>query len=102
MRTLLQLSQALRARLKQHQITQDALRSRVGVSRQTLTNILGGSSDYKVTNLLAICDQLGLDLVLMPRELNQAGMEASRDGVIKTVVQKALDGISDSGNGGVP
>jgi transcriptional regulator with XRE-family HTH domain len=92
MQTPQQIATTLRNRLKREGISQERLRSDVGVSRQTLTNVLSGSHDYKLTTLLAVADRLGFEMVLLPKEA-AAGL-SSTDAtapLVKTRVQAALD-----------
>lgn len=39
-----------------------------GVTYRTLSHVLGGERDFKVSTLLAVADRLGLELVLVPTE----------------------------------
>ena len=68
MKTLSEVASSLRSQTATRGLTQDVLRQRAGVSRRTLTHVLSGQQDYKVTTLLAVADKLGLELVLVPRE----------------------------------
>lgn len=43
-----------------------------GLSYQSLQKILEGRSDFKVSNLLAIADVLGLEVALVPRGIGGA------------------------------
>jgi DNA-binding XRE family transcriptional regulator len=99
MRTLQQIAEALLGQLKRHQMTKEALRREVGVSRQTVTNVFSGSQDYRLTTLLAVCDRLGLDLVLVPRELGESATDKPSTPVVKNVVQAALDRLGPPGKG---
>ena len=91
MHTLQQIAHALHSHLKRTRMTQQTLRREVGVSRQTLTNVFSGSQDYKLTTLLAVCDRLGLDLVLVPRELGESANDSPSAPAVRNVVQAALD-----------
>ena len=68
MKSLLDLAELLRARLKAQGISQRALGARAGLARRTLENMLSGRVDYKVTTLISVLDRLGLELVIVPRE----------------------------------
>jgi transcriptional regulator with XRE-family HTH domain len=93
MRTLQQIADTLQSQLKRRSLTQEGLRRETGISKQTLTNVLSGSHDYKATTLLAVCDRLGLDLLLVPKELGGAVQERPSTPVVKSVVDAALDVI---------
>ena len=97
MTTLSQIATILRQQVKQHKSTQEALRKNVGISRQTLTNVLSGNSDFKVTTLLAIADRLGLDVIILPKTAAR-GLEdelTPRPPIVKTTVQAALDRLQE-------
>lgn len=72
MATIAKLSQKLRQQLFSLNATQAALRQRVGLSRRTMTNVFSGEADFKVSTLLAVADELGLDVVLIPKEAARA------------------------------
>jgi transcriptional regulator with XRE-family HTH domain len=59
MKTLQQVATTLRNRVTQLKLTQERLGTEAGVSRQTLTKVLSGRADLKVTTLLALGRQTG-------------------------------------------
>lgn len=67
MKTLSAIALALRARLQQQGHTQASLRDAAGIAQRTLTNVLSGEQDYKVSTLLALADRLGLEMTLVPK-----------------------------------
>ena len=67
MKSTLEIASLLRARLKSSGMTQAALRVDAGVSARTLTLLLSGNHDFKLSTLLAVADRLGLELVLVPK-----------------------------------
>jgi transcriptional regulator with XRE-family HTH domain len=91
---LTEIAATLRSRARELRITQEQLRSQAGLSRQTLTNVLGGSSDYRLTTLLALADRLGFELVLVPKGA-APGLAAgdTRPAAVKTGVQAALESL---------
>jgi transcriptional regulator with XRE-family HTH domain len=66
------LSGVVRASLEASTLTQAQLREQAGVSQRTLTNVLSGREDFKLSTLLAVADRLGLDVVLVPRAASAA------------------------------
>ena len=62
MKTLAQIANVLRTQLARRGGTQEALSHEAGISRQTLSKVLSGHADFKVTTLLALADRLGLEL----------------------------------------
>jgi transcriptional regulator with XRE-family HTH domain len=67
MNTVGEISQALRAHIARRGITQARLRADAGVSQRTLTNVLSGAEDFRLSTLLALADRLGLELLLVPK-----------------------------------
>lgn len=67
MKSISELSTVLRSGLERRKMTQAELLVSAGVSQRTLTNVLGGHSDFKVSTLLALADRVGLELVLVPK-----------------------------------
>lgn len=91
MNTHRDIAAQLRARLARQQLTQAELREAAGVSQRTLTNVLGGEQDFKLSTLLALADRLGLDVVLVPKGARAAVDEAAAEPArIPTRVQQAL------------
>ncbi len=67
MRSLADIAMRLRAAIKARGVRQAQLREQAGVSQRTLTNVLSGTTDFKVSTLIAVADRLGLELVLVPK-----------------------------------
>ena len=94
MRTLQHLANVLRDNIEKKRLTQEQLASSAGVSRQTLSKILSGRADLKLTTLFAVADRLGLEVVLVPKEIAPS-MEASDDARprVQSVVSAALNSL---------
>ncbi|ARP95364.1 helix-turn-helix domain-containing protein [Bordetella genomosp. 13] len=92
MNTIPSLSAQLKARLASQGWTQATLREAAGVSQRTLTNVLSGEQDFKISTLLALADRMGLDVVLVPKGARAALDEggAATPARIPTRVQRAL------------
>jgi len=99
MHTLQEVADVLRSHLQASSMTQEALRREVGISRQTVTNVLSGSQDYRVTTLLAMCDRLGLELALVPKVLGDSIRAEPGTPVVRSLVQVALDRVGTTGHG---
>lgn len=67
MNSLSDIADTLRARLRQQGQTQASLRESAGIAQRTLTNVLSGEQDFKVSTLLALADRLGLEMMLVPK-----------------------------------
>lgn len=61
------VSQALTKAQRSSKIKDSTLARRVGVTRQTVGRALSGKEDFRVSTLLALADQLELELVLVPK-----------------------------------
>ena len=97
MKSLPELSKLLRAALLRAKLTQAELKARAGISQRTLTNVLSGQEDFKVSTLMALADRLGLELLLVPKGAARA-VETSEvtEPVVKSVVSAALDRVRDN------
>lgn len=92
--TLQRLAEILRRKLQLSGLSQQSLRTAAGISKQTLTNVLSGSADYKVTTLLAVAERLGLEVVLVPKGAAEAvHAELAAPPAVKSRVQAALDQV---------
>ncbi|APW38314.1 hypothetical protein RD110_14865 [Rhodoferax koreense] len=67
MKSIADIANGLRSQLKATGMTQAALRAAAGLSARTLTLLLSGSHDFKLSTLLAVADRLGLEMVLVPK-----------------------------------
>ena len=94
MRTLSQISELLLLRMKTLRLRQADLSAQAGIARRTLTAVLGGKADYKVTTLMAVADRLGYEIALIPKDaisgLGNAGAFTVKEPEVKTRVQQAL------------
>lgn len=90
MKSLSEVSRVLRKRQKSLKLSQESLREAAGLSRQTMTNVLKGDQDFKLSTLLAVADRLDLEMVLLPRGA-AAGIEGrATEPVVMTTVDEAL------------
>lgn len=67
MNTLSDVAAVLRDALVRQGLTQGRLAERSGVSPRTLSNVLSGEEDFRLSTLFALADRLELELVLVPR-----------------------------------
>ena len=94
MKTLGQIANVLRTQLARRGGTQEALSHEAGISRQTLSKVLSGHADFKVTTLLALADRLGLELVLLPKDAARGmGQTEASTPAIKSRVQAVLENL---------
>ncbi|WAC71508.1 helix-turn-helix domain-containing protein [Roseateles sp. SL47] len=101
MNTIPEVSAELRRVLKQSGRTGQSLREAAGLSRQTFSNVMGGTSDFKLSTLLALADRLGLELLLLPKGAAR-GLQSSdaTPPVVETVVDLARKRAAGPGGQG--
>jgi transcriptional regulator with XRE-family HTH domain len=95
MKTLADTSIALREALASSELTQAGLKARAGISQRTLTNVLSGEQDFKLSTLLAVADRLGLEMLLVPKGAAAAfgGGNEVTEPAVKSRVQAAMERI---------
>ena len=108
MKTLSDIASVLRRRMKTTAVTQREICAAAGLARRTLTAVLSGEADYRVTTLMAVLDRLGYELVFVPKGAAAGLTEeplAPTKPMIKTRVERAQEVVkapaaSASGNPG--
>lgn len=90
MATLVSIAAVLDEQLVQSGVTRKALGSSAGLSHQTLINLLSGECDYRMSSFLAVLDRLGMELVLLPKEVAGASVSSPSSAPIKTRVQRLV------------
>jgi len=87
-----EVAKILRTAISHRKVSQAQLREEAGISHRTLTNVLSGDEDFKMSTLFALADRLGLEMLLVPKGAAQAvSAGAVTQPVVKTRVQKALE-----------
>lgn len=100
MKTVSEISGRLRSALDQSKLRQLDLAESAGVARQTLTKVLSGREDFKVSTLLALADKLGLELVMVPKGAAE-GLHASTGApAVESLVDRVRKGLKGPGVGG--
>ncbi|CAN7645233.1 helix-turn-helix transcriptional regulator [Pseudoduganella sp. LjRoot289] len=87
MKTHSEISAALRTAMNRRGMSQAVLREEAGIAQRTLTNVLSGQEDFKVSTLFALADRLGLELLLVPKDAVKA---VSSSQVTAPVVQTKI------------
>lgn len=97
MLTLPAIAERLRDAAKQLGLTQARLAEAAGVAPRTLTHVLSGQEDFRLSTLMALSDRLGLELLLVPKgaAVAVAAGEELRPPV-RSVVTQALDALHDA------
>jgi transcriptional regulator with XRE-family HTH domain len=94
MNAIRDLAGTLRAAAARRSMTQTQLRTQAGVSQRTLTNVLSGEEDFKVSTLLALADRLGLEVALIPKGAAVAvGAGETSEPLVKSRVASALERV---------
>jgi transcriptional regulator with XRE-family HTH domain len=94
MRTLTDIAAALGAQFARVDLGKLKLAEDAGITYRTLSHVLGGAQDYKVSTLLAVADRLGLELVLLPKAAAAALAPPDsevREPEVQSRVRAALD-----------
>jgi lambda repressor-like predicted transcriptional regulator len=92
MKTYPDVAKVLRAAIDHRGVSQARLREEAGISQRTLTNVLSGAEDFKMSTLFSLADRLGLEMVLVPKSAAHAiSAGPVSQPVVKTRVQKALE-----------
>ncbi len=88
MTSLKSLADSLDAQARAQGKTRRALKQEAGIATQTLVNIMNGKEDYRMSSFLAVADRLGLEVVLLPRQL--AVPLAAQESGVRTAMQRLL------------
>jgi len=87
-----EVAKVLRDAISHRKVSQAQLHEEAGISQRTLTNVLSGDEDFKMSTLFALADRLGLEMLLVPKGAAQAvSAGAVTKPVVKTRVQKSLE-----------
>ncbi len=70
MTTLYDLGKQLRAQREAKQLFKTSLATASGVHRNTVSQLESGGGNVELNTLIALCDQLGLDICLVPKEIS--------------------------------
>lgn len=94
MTTHAEIAQILRTSITGRRISQAQLKDQAGISQRTLTKVLSGQEDFKLSTLMALADRLGLQLLLVPKDVAPAiGAGPVTRPIVRSRVTGALDRI---------
>ena len=94
MLTLPEISGILRDTARRNGLTQARLADSSGISARTLTHVLSGQEDFRVSTLMAVAHQLGLEVVLVPKGAARAVAGGDAIGPpVRSVVTEALEAL---------
>ncbi len=93
MKTLHEFASTLKASQKAQRVTAVELADRLGLSAQAVRQMLAGTTAPRLTNAMALADELGLELVLVPKEIAQSlSQPAKVERATKSDVERLLSG----------
>ncbi|WP_431257068.1 helix-turn-helix transcriptional regulator [Roseateles chitinivorans] len=90
--TIPDIAETLREAARRNGLTQARLAEVAGISPRTLTHVLSGQEDFRLTTLMALADRLGLAVLVVPK--GAAAAVAAGDTVgppVRSVITEALD-----------
>lgn len=93
MKTLGEFAQALSQGQKSQKVSAKDLAERTGLSPLAVRQILAGKAAPRLTNAMALADELGLELVLVPKVVAQSlSVQQPVERTIKTNVERWISG----------
>jgi transcriptional regulator with XRE-family HTH domain len=96
MRTLTDIATALDTRRAQARVGKLKLADEAGITYRTLSNVLSGAQDFKVSTLLALADRLGLEVLVVPKAAAPALVASPAPAAqVQSRVQAALAQLRD-------
>ncbi|OBY87049.1 helix-turn-helix transcriptional regulator [Delftia sp. JD2] len=84
MRSLQEFAETMREAKKARRLTVNELANRTGLSAQSVRHVLEGATAPRLTNAMALAQELGFELMLVPSEAAQSLVQRQRAG--RTVV----------------
>jgi transcriptional regulator with XRE-family HTH domain len=95
MKTLSEVGAFLQDAKSQRNVSQKELANRTGLTPVTLRGVFNGTTDSRISTIMALADELGLELVLVPKVIVPA--VAPHHGTI-TQVKSRIAGILERSN----
>lgn len=91
MKTALEVGTALQSAREDSKIRMIDLVERTGLTAVTLRHVLEGKTDARISTVVAIAKEVGLELVLLPKEVADSLAAADPQHVaIESLVERAL------------
>ena len=78
MKTLKEFASTIKASQKAQNLSAAELATRLGLSAQAVRQMLAGTTAPRLTNAMALANELGLELVLVPKEIAQTLSQQSQ------------------------
>ncbi len=97
MTNLQDLGQRIRTARKEQGLTAIELAARTGMHRNTLLALETGRGNIELVKLLALCDELDLDLLLLPRQAASQRAAESQGAGSQTELGQRLQALMGRG-----
>ncbi|MET0265127.1 MAG: helix-turn-helix transcriptional regulator [Duganella sp.] len=72
MKTLTEVGASLQQARAERGVTQQALALQTGLTPVTMRGVFTGKTDARISTIMALADQLGLELLLVPKVISAA------------------------------
>lgn len=102
MTTLSEIGTHVRSQRKRHKLYITKMAENSGVHRNTLSDLEGGTGNIGLNTLISVCDQLNLDVRLVPKEYASAFNEEGDVDLGKLQALVAQAGAPEAGAAGQP
>ncbi|BBB70274.1 hypothetical protein UNDYM_6021 (plasmid) [Undibacterium sp. YM2] len=97
MRNLAEVAKFLKLSQERNKISQKTILENTGLTSPTIRGLMSGEKDSKLTTLMAVADELGLELILVPKGVSgllQGGLAADTSDKtprVRSLIDSALD-----------
>jgi transcriptional regulator with XRE-family HTH domain len=105
MKTIGEIGEFFRSERLQRDLKLEEMAKRTGLTQVTLRGLLNGQNDSRLSTVLAVAQELGLELALVPAGVAKSVQQRERSGAVESLVSKALrsqsktpDPVSDRGS----
>jgi transcriptional regulator with XRE-family HTH domain len=97
MRSLHEFAGAMKVAQKARRLTANELAIRTGLSPQAVRQMLAGDTAPRLTNAMALAQELGFELMLVPREAAQSLSQPQRaERTVVSDVERLIAGTAPS------
>ncbi|MBB5609483.1 MULTISPECIES: helix-turn-helix domain-containing protein [unclassified Janthinobacterium] len=94
MKTISEIGEFFRSERLQRDLKLEEMAKRTGLTQVTLRGLLNGQNDSRLSTVLAVAQELGLELALVPAGVAKSVQQRERSGAVESLVSKALRGQS--------
>lgn len=90
MQTISEIGEFFRNERLQRDLKLEEMSKRTGLTQVTLRGLLNGQNDSRLSTVLAVAQELGLELALVPAGVAKSVQQRERSGAVESLVSKAL------------